>query len=140
MKTADESREQGTSVAQDASRKALGVMLMTAGTSHLTFARKEFRAQVPPWVPVDTDTVVLLSGVAEISLGAALAFLPEQKKAVGRIAGAFFTAIFPGNIAQYTERRSAFGLDTDGKRLARLFMQPVLVGWALWSTGNTKAT
>jgi uncharacterized membrane protein len=123
-----------TSGAQDAARVALGLMLVTAGTSHLTFARDAFKAQVPPWVPVDTDTVVLESGVVEIGLGAALLLLP-QKKLVGRIAGAFFVSVFPGNIAQYQHRRSAFGLDTDGKRFARLFFQPLLVAWALWSTG-----
>ena len=30
---------------------------------------------------------------------------------------------------------SAFGLDTDAKRFARLFFQPALVAWALASTG-----
>jgi uncharacterized membrane protein len=124
-----------TGPAQEAARLALGLMLMAAGTSHLTFARKPFKAQVPPWVPLDPDTVVLQSGVVEIALGAALVFLPKQRVTLGRIAGGFFTAIFPGNISQYTHRRSAFGLDTDGKRLARLFFQPLLVAWALWSTG-----
>jgi uncharacterized membrane protein len=127
--------EPETSGTQDAARVALGSMLMFAGASHLTFAREPFKAQVPPWVPLDPDTVVLQSGVVEIALGAALVFLPGQKVIVGRIAGAFFTGIFPGNVSQYTHRRSAFGLDTDGKRLARLFFQPVLVAWALWATG-----
>jgi uncharacterized membrane protein len=124
-----------TSKAQDASRVALGLMLMTAGTSHLTFARKPFKAQVPEWVPLDPDAVVLQSGVVEIALGAALVFLPRHKGLIGRVAGAFFTAIFPGNISQYTQHRDAFGLDTDRKRFGRLFLQPVLVGWALWSSG-----
>ena len=124
-----------TSALQDASRIALGLMLVTAGTSHLTFAREEFKAQVPPWVPLETDTVVLQSGIVEIALGTALLCLPREKKLVGRIAGAFFTCIFPGNISQYTHHRDAFGLDTDRKRFARLFLQPVLIGWALWSTG-----
>ena len=124
-----------TTTAQDAARLALGAMLIFAGTSHLTFARRAFKAQVPPWVPLKPDTVVLESGVVEIALGTALVALPTQKQLIGRIAGAFFTAIFPGNISQYTNHRSAFGLDTDRKRLARLFFQPVLVAWALWSTG-----
>jgi uncharacterized membrane protein len=124
-----------TSPAQDAARIALGLMLVTAGTSHLTFAREPFKAQVPPWLPLDPDTVVLQSGVAEISLGAALVLLPKQKVRLGRIAGAFFACVFPGNIAQYQHHRSAFGLDTDQKRFARLFFQPVLIAWALWSTG-----
>jgi uncharacterized membrane protein len=112
-----------------------GLMLMTAGTSHLTFARKPFKLQVPRWVPLDPETVVLYSGIVEIGLGAALAFVPQHKALLGRIAGTFFTCIFPGNIAQYQHRRNAFGLDTDAKRFARLFFQPALVGWALWSTG-----
>ena len=125
-----------TSRAQDVARVALGLMLMTAGTTHMTVARDEFKAQVPPWVPMDTDTVVLASGVVEIALGSALVFLPQHKATIGKVAGAFFTAIFPGNIAQYQHHRNAFGLDTDRKRFARLFFQPVLVWWALWATGN----
>ena len=113
---------------------------MTAGTSHLTLAREPLKAQVPPWVPLDPDTVILQSGVAEIALGAALFVLPRRKALLGRIAGAFFTCIFPGNIAQYTHRRNAFGLDTDGKRFARLFFQPVLVAWASWSTTALRRT
>jgi uncharacterized membrane protein len=44
-------------------------------------------------------------------------------------------AIFPGNLSQYATRTDAFGLDTDTKRLVRLPFQPLLVAWALWSTG-----
>lgn len=46
----------------------------------------------------------------------------------------FYVAIFPGNISQYVNGISAFGLDTDQARLIRLFFQPVLIAWALWST------
>lgn len=116
-------------------RKLLGGALVFAGISHLTFARKAFRAQVPDWVPLDTDDTVLLSGVAEIALGSAIALAgPAHQKAVGRVAAAFFVAVFPGNVSQYVNRRSAFGLDTDNKRLARLFFQPALVYWALKSS------
>ena len=118
---------------------ALGAFLAFAGTSHLTFARSEFQAQVPDWVPLDDDAVVLLSGVAEISLGAALILLRKRRVPVGWAAAAFFVAIFPGNISQYVTHTDAFGLDTDGKRLGRLFFQPLLVIWALWSTGAWKA-
>jgi uncharacterized membrane protein len=50
-----------TTTTQDAARIALGLMLVTTGTSHLTFAREPFKAQVPPWIPLDPDTVVLQS-------------------------------------------------------------------------------
>ena len=120
-------------------RIVLGSFLAFAGISHLTFARKEFVAQVPEWVPLEDDVVVVGSGVAEISLGAALVALPSRRVPVGWLVAAFFVAIFPGNISQYVTRTSAFGLTTDRKRFVRLFFQPVLVLWALWSTGAWKA-
>lgn len=112
------------------------MMLMSAGTSHLTFARKDFRAQVPSWFPLDTDFVVLASGVVEITLGAALLSMWKQPRRalVGAIVAAFFVVIFPGNIAQLVEHRDAFGLDSDTKRAVRLVFQPALVAWALLAT------
>ncbi len=116
-------------------RKLLGGLLISAGVGHLTFARREFQAQVPDWVPLQKDDTVVLSGLAEIALGSAVALAgPTQQKTVGRVAAAFFVAVFPGNLSQYVNRRNAFGLDTDGKRFARLFLQPALVYWALKST------
>lgn len=120
---------------QNLTRLALGAFMTFAGTSHLTFNRKEFRAQVPNWFPADTDAVVLGSGVAEIALGLSLLGLPKQNRITGTALAAFYTAIFPGNIAQYSERTNAFGLNTDGKRLARLFGQPALIAAALWAAG-----
>ena len=132
-------RSPKTSRPRRAAAVALGLFLAFAGTSHLTFARDEFQAQVPDWVPVNKDTVVLLSGIAEIGLGAALAALPSRRVPVGLAAAAFFIAIFPGNISQYVTQTDGFGLDTDQKRLIRLFFQPLLVIWALWSTGAWQA-
>jgi uncharacterized membrane protein len=120
-----------------AARIILGAGLVLAGISHLTFARKDFKAQVPDWVPLKTDDTVVLSGIAEIALGGALVLTSEKtEKTIGKVAGSFFTAIFPGNISQYVNKRSAFGLTTNSARFARLFFQPVLVYWALKSTNN----
>ena len=120
-------------------RIALGANLIFAGISHLTFARKAFRAQVPDWVPLKVDDTVVYSGFAEIALGSSLVLTDEEhQEAIGKVAASFFTAVFPGNISQYVHDRSAFGLDTDTKRLVRLFFQPVLVYWALKSTNNIK--
>lgn len=102
--------------------------------------RQEFQAQVPTWVPLDPDFVVLASGVVELGLGAALILAPARfRPAVGGVAAAFFIAIFPGNISQYVTGTDAFGLDSDRDRLVRLFFQPALVAWALWSTGAWRA-
>ncbi|MCC8035314.1 MAG: DoxX family membrane protein [Rikenellaceae bacterium] len=120
---------------QDTARILLGVMLAFAGVSHLTFARRDFQAQVPDWVPLDKDLTVVLSGGVEISLGLALVLLRRYRKYTGLVAALFFFAVFPGNISQYTHHRDAFGLDTDTRRLVRLFFQPVLILWALYASG-----
>lgn len=116
-------------------RLLLGGFLVFAGVSHLTVARDEFQAQVPQSIPVPEDVTVVVSGIAEITLGALLVAAPRRFRAwVGWIVAAFFVAIFPGNIAQYLNQADGFGLDTDAKRLGRLFFQPLLVAWALWAT------
>lgn len=121
-------------------RLALGAALVFAGISHLTWSRQEFQAQVPTWVPLDPDLVVLASGVVEVVLGGALlAARGRTRVLVGWLAAAFFVAIFPGNISQLVTRTDAFGLDTDQARAVRLLFQPVLVVWALWSTGAWRA-
>ncbi len=117
-------------------RVLLGAFLMLAGTGHLTFARAEFQAQVPPWLPLEADLVVVASGVVELVLGLALVLAPRRARPlVGIIVAAFFVAVFPGNIAQLVEGRDGFGLDTDAARAIRLLFQPLLVVAALWSTG-----
>lgn len=127
-------------IAAGAGQVALGAFLTFAGASHLTVARQEFQAQVPAWLPLDPDFVVLASGVAEISLGAALLSVWKQpaRGIVGATAAAFFVAVFPGNIAQFAEHKDGFGLDTDTKRAVRLAFQPLLVAWALGATGAVK--
>ncbi len=121
-------------------RLVLGTTLAFAGISHLTTARQDFQAQVPPWFPADPDAVVLVSGVVEIVLGTALVVVPRRwRTAVGWVVAAFFVVIFPGNISQLVTRTDAFGLDSDLARGLRLLGQPLLVLWALWSTGAWRA-
>ena len=116
-------------------RIVLGSFLIFAGISHLTWSRSEFLAQVPAWVPLDRDTVVLLSGFAEIALGGALSALPSRRITIGWLVAVFFVAVFPGNVSQFLTKTDAFGLDSDQARGVRLLFQPILVVWALWSTG-----
>ena len=119
-----------TSLLQTVLRLWLGASLLFAGISHLTFARQEFLAQVPRWVPLDGDIVVVLSGIVEIGLGLSLLVLSKYRALVGWLAAIFFVVIFPGNIAQYLNQIDAFGLNTDEARFGRLFFQPVLVAIA----------
>lgn len=129
-----------SNVARTIGRVALGCFLLFAGISHLTFARQEFRAQVPDWLPLDPDVTVLASGVVEVGLGASLLVARKHRGLVGVVTALFFVAVFPGNVAQWMEQRDAFGLDTDTKRFVRLFFQPVLVALAIWSTRRTRST
>jgi uncharacterized membrane protein len=115
---------------------ALGGVLLTAGSGHLTTKRQEFRAQVPAWFPADADKVVVVSGFVELALGAALlaTWRQPQRRLLGKAVAGFFVGVFPGNVAQFLERKDGFGLDTDGKRALRLLGQPALVAWALAAT------
>ncbi|AEF38666.1 DoxX family protein [Hoyosella subflava] len=119
-------------------RWILGLFLVSAGVAHLTWARSEFLAQVPVWLPLDGDFVVVASGLVEIALGAALIALRRKRVLVGWIVAGFFVAIFPGNINQFVTQTDAFGLDSDVARGVRLLFQPVLVLWALWCTDALK--
>ena len=120
---------------RNATQLLLGAALTYAGTTHLTTSRQEFQAQVPNWVPLSADFVVIASGIVEIALGLSLLLLWKYRTQIGWITAAFFIAIFPGNISQYVNGIDAFGLDTDRARSIRLLFQPLLVIWALWSTG-----
>ena len=117
----------------------LGIALAYAGIGHLTSNRQEFQAQVPTLLKDYADFVVLASGVVEIALGVGLIALWKYRVQLGWLVAAFFVAIFWGNISQYVNGVDAFGLNSDRARLIRLFFQPLLVMWALGSTGAWRA-
>ena len=124
-----------TNKAQKILRIILGLFMVMAAIGHFSFQRTAFQAQVPDWVPLGKDLVVILSGVVELALGLSMIFWKKERIRVGIILAIFYVLVFPGNIAQYVNRLDAFGLNTDTARLVRLFFQPVLIIWALWSTG-----
>lgn len=116
-------------------RILLGAFLLFAGISHLTWSREAFHAQVPPWILLDVDAVVVASGLVEIALGLGLLLVRRRRATLGWIVAAFFVAVFPGNISQFATATDSFGLNSDLSRGIRLLFQPLLVLWALWSTG-----
>lgn len=127
-----------TNIVQNIFRVLLGLLMILPGIGHLTFQRAEFLTQVPDWIPLSKDFVVIASGLMEIVIGLSMIFWTRQKVRVGIVLAIFYVLIFPGNITQYMNGSDAFGLDTDQKRFIRLFFQPVLMLWALWSTGALK--
>lgn len=120
-------------------RWILGIALGAIGVGHFLSTRG-FRVVVPDWATrvtrLDKDTIVIASGAAEVALAAGLLALPKERRRIGWATAAFFVAVMPGNIHQWQTKRSTPGLDTDARRFGRLFLQPVLVLWALWSTGG----
>lgn len=120
---------------RSAARWLLGAALVLAGLSHLFWARDTFQAQVPEWIGLDVDLVVVASGVVEIVLGLTLVLAPPRHRPlVGWVVAAFFVAVFPGNVNQLVTHTDAFGLDSDLSRWLRLPFQPLLIAWAIWST------
>lgn len=119
-------------------RVGMGLIMIIAGIGHFTFFRETFQVQVPDFVPFSKDFTVLASGVVEIAFGLAMVFLVKKKRYIGLILAIFYVLIFPGNIHQYTEQLDGFGLNTDAKRLGRLFMQAVLIFLTLYSTEGWK--
>lgn len=119
-------------------RAALAALLLVAGASHLTWGRRGYRIVVPDWATrmlrTDKDLIVVASGVVELMLGGAVVVLPRDRTRVGWAIAAFFVAVFPGNVHQWRTGRPAPLMRTDRARFIRLLLQPVLVGWALWST------
>lgn len=128
-------KNNNTTKTQNFFRILLGLFMITAAIGHFTFQRTDFQAQVPNWVPLDKDLVVILSGIVEITLGIGMLFLTRRQVQIGIALALFYIIVFPGNIAQYLNGTNAFGLDTDQARLIRLFFQLVLIFLALWSTG-----
>jgi hypothetical protein len=127
-----------TTKLQNLLRILLGAFMIMAAIGHLSYQRLEFQAQVPNWIPLSKNLVVILSGIVELGLGLSMIFWKKEKIRVGIALALFYILIFPGNIAQYTNGINAFGLDTDRARFIRLCFQPILVLLALWSTGALK--
>ncbi|MGI9525899.1 MAG: DoxX family protein [Weeksellaceae bacterium] len=124
-----------TTLIQNIVRIILGLFMLYAGIGHVSFLREEFQAQVPVWLPLGKDFVVVASGIVEIALGLAMILWTHKKTYIGIALAIFYVLVFPGNINQYVEGIDSFGLDTDQARLIRLFFQPILIWLALWSTG-----
>lgn len=127
-----------TNVPRIAARWLLAGLLTFTGLAHLFWGRRGFRIVIPPWavttLRLDKDAIVVASGAVELMLGAALVTLPRERRTIGALIAGFFIAVFPGNIHQWRTGRSAPGLHTDRLRFGRLFLQPVLVAWAWWSS------
>jgi uncharacterized membrane protein len=110
-----------------------------AGVGHLSAQRAEFQAQVPSSHPLDTNLLVVASGIVEFAHGVARIATTRHRVLIGAIVAEFPVTISPSSVSQWLEGTDAFGLDTDTARFMRLFFQPALIAWALVSTGAWRA-
>jgi uncharacterized membrane protein len=116
-------------------RYILSAAYAFAGVAHL--ARPSgFVAITPHWVPAP-ETVIALTGVAEIA-GAAGLLIPPLRKAAGWGLALYALCVWPANI-----NHAINDIPINGMHLSwfyhgpRLALQPVIIWWALWASGVT---
>ncbi len=112
--------------------------MFVSGYGHLFLAAEEIELIVPDWSPLSPKVMVIVTGYIEIIIGLAFIFLRSEIDLVGWVLVVFLILVFPGNLYQYHNEIDAFGLNTSNKRLARLFLQPLIILWVLYVSGNLK--
>jgi uncharacterized membrane protein len=116
----------------DHARRGMAVAMVFAGVSHVV-RPDPFVQHLPDWMPA-REALVLITGVIEVLLGAALVRPRSRRRLAGRALAAYFVAVFPANVYVAIE-----GVDVDGQpggtyHWIRLPMQALFIAWALWST------
>ncbi len=112
--------------------------MFVSGYGHLFLASDEIELLVPTWSPLSPKAMVIVTGYIEIIIGLAFIFIRRKVHLIGWILVVFLILVFPGNLYQYNNDIDALGLNTSGKRLARLFLQPIIILWVLYVSGNLK--
>lgn len=117
-------------------RIILGVVYAVAGVLHIA-SPGGFVRITPAWVPYP-ETVVFLTGVAEIAGGVCLAFVARLRQAAAIGLALYAICVFPANI-NHALNMIAVGGETLTWRYhgPRLMLQPVFVWLALWTGGVT---
>lgn len=113
-------------------RYALAGAMAVAGITHL-LDPTPFVQHLPVWVPA-RELLVVISGIAEIALGAALLTPPPFRRMAGLALAAYLVAVFPANV--YV---AVAGVEVDGQPgglypWLRLPLQVLFVWLAVWTT------
>lgn len=119
-----------------ASRLALAALLLGTGSLHFV-ATSSYERIVPRVLgPDHARTIVLVSGVAELTAGALLT-VPRGRRLGAGLAAALFVAVFPANVQMALDGGIAgagFPLGSPVVAWVRLPLQVPLVWWALTLT------
>lgn len=119
-------------------RLLMALLLMYAGVGHLSFAREKFELVVPYYLRFSNgfvDFLVLGSGLVEIAFALGLCFSPRKYLPyIGLALAVFYVLVFPGNVHQYMHSIDIPPLlASEQARFIRLFLQPVLIVWAIYA-------
>ncbi|MEH3101029.1 DoxX family protein [Sphingomonas adhaesiva] len=118
--------------ARRVARGLLTTFYAIAGIGHLVFVDAVVRI-VPPFVPAPR-MVVLVTGLCEL-VGALGLMLPRWRRAAGWALAAYALCVWPANVQHAVMDLSrGTGLPI-WYHAPRLFLQPVIVWWALWASG-----
>ena len=103
-----------------------------AGAAHWAMPTP-FVQHLPPWVPF-AEALVLVTGVLEVGLGAALLLRQPWRRRAGLALAAYFVAVFPANVYVAVADVAVDGQPGGWYPWLRLPLQLLFVAWALWCT------
>jgi uncharacterized membrane protein len=111
----------------------LGLLFIAAGVNHFAMPRP-YRRIVPPWTSrwADADTIVAVSGVAEVAGGLGV-LAPPTRRLSGLALIALLAAVFPANLHMALNPQE-FRRIPRWALFARLPLQPLMMWWAWRAT------
>lgn len=123
----------GRRSARRAALLGMATAMVFAGAAHWLMPTP-FVQHLPPWVPA-AEALVLVTGVIEVGLGAALLLRQPWRRRAGLALAAYFVAVFPANVYVAVADVAVDGQPGGWYPWLRLPFQVLFVAWALWSTG-----
>lgn len=117
---------------RQAARIGMALAMAFAGVSHLLMPTP-FVQHLPTWVPL-REELVLLTGLLEIALGAALLLRQPLRGWAGLALAGYLVAVFPSNVYVAVAQVDVEGQPGGAYPWIRLPFQLLFIAWALWST------
>ena len=123
----------GQRSARRAALLGMATAMVFAGAAHWLMPTP-FVQHLPPWVPA-AEALVLVTGVIEVGLGAALLLRQPWRRRAGLALAAYLVAVFPANVYVAVADVAVDGQPGGWYPWLRLPFQVLFIAWALWSTG-----
>jgi uncharacterized membrane protein len=110
----------------------MAVAMVFAGVSHVV-RPDPFVQHLPDWMPA-REALVLITGIVEVLLGAALVRPRAHRRLAGRALAAYLVAVFPANVYVAVADVDVDGQPGGAYGWIRLPLQALFIAWALVST------